>query len=136
MAPTASPSGDLSRHLPAILADDYCLKILLATYDERMSIQRLAREYDIPIASCYRKMHELETLGLVRCVERTLTREGKRMKLYRSMLHEANISMASGAVRLHGAVQVQDEFSSDHHLVQFSGEITNEALRAEAMLIQ
>ena len=71
MQPSQPSATDLSEHLPAILADDYCLKILIATHHERMSSQRLAREHDITIASCHRKMHGFKTLGLVKCVERT-----------------------------------------------------------------
>src|SRR4030042_1466538 len=54
-------SKDVSR----LLADDYSQKILVSSYASPMSAQRLSKVCRIPIAACYRRIHELEQAGLV-----------------------------------------------------------------------
>ena len=57
-----------------LLTDEYAERILVATYYNHMSAQELSEKYDIPIAACYRRIHELERLGLIKC-EKEITGE-------------------------------------------------------------
>src|SRR6266542_3259434 len=47
---------DVSR----LLTDEYAERILVATQTVSRSVQEISDKYDIPIAACYRKIHELE----------------------------------------------------------------------------
>src|SRR5438132_11099588 len=76
---------DVSR----LLTDEYAERILVATQSISRSVQEISDKYDIPIAACYRKIHELEEAGLLHVAESVTTPKGKRMKLYPSRLRTA-----------------------------------------------
>ncbi len=74
------------------LMDKYNLKILSSTKAEELSARDLAFKFDIPLATCYRKINELEKSGLLRCTAKLLTRDGKRYKVYKSQIISVDIS--------------------------------------------
>jgi len=47
------------------IMDEYSARILLGTFDRPASAIELGRRFGIPIAACYRRIKELEGLGLV-----------------------------------------------------------------------
>ncbi len=67
-----------------LLADEYNIKILSASLKEPKSAQDLSVELGIPVASCYRKIRDLEDTNLLEVADSVLTPDGKRIKLYRS----------------------------------------------------
>ena len=83
-----------------ILSDEYALKILAGSFKEPKSAQELSLKFDIPIAVCYRKIHDLETSGFIDCVDKILTQEGRRVRLYRSQLKGAYIFFEQGKLRV------------------------------------
>jgi len=83
-----------------LVTDEYSAKILVATFKRPRSAIDLSREYGIPIAACYRRIHSLEKAGLVRCTERALTQKGKRISLYMSQLKNAYIFFENGRLRV------------------------------------
>jgi len=83
-----------------LVTDEYSAKILVATFKKPRSAIDLSREYGIPIAACYRRIHVLEKAGLIRCVERALTQKGKRISLYLSQLRNAYIFFENGKLRV------------------------------------
>src|SRR5438445_11951507 len=78
---------DVSR----LLTDEYAERILVATQRIPRSVQEISDKYDIPIAACYRKIHELEEAGFLNVAEIVTTPKGKTMKLYRSLLKSAQL---------------------------------------------
>ena len=84
-----------------ILSDEYALKILAGTFKEPKSAQEISIKFNIPIAVCYRKIHDLEDTGFLECVDKILTQEGRRVKLYRSQLKGAYIFFEHGKLRVH-----------------------------------
>jgi len=87
---------DISR----LLTDEYAERILVATHDQPKSVQEISDRHDIPIAACYRKIHELEEAGFLRCAEVVTTPKGKAMKLYQSTLRKANLVYENGTFRV------------------------------------
>lgn len=87
---------DISR----LLTDEYAERILVATHDHPRSVQEVSDKNDIPIAACYRKVHELEQAGLLQCAEIVTTPKGKTMKLYRSQLRSAMLVYENGMFRV------------------------------------
>ncbi len=83
-----------------IITDETSAKILAATYRKPMSAIELSQKYDIPIAACYRRIHLLEELGVLRAVKRVLTQKGKRITIYRSALKNAYIFFEDGKLRV------------------------------------
>jgi len=98
-----------------LVTDEYSAKILVATFKKPRSAIDLSREYGIPIAACYRRIHALERAGLIRCTERALTQKGKRISLYMSQLKNAYIFFENGRlrVRFQLATGITKDFGGD-----------------------
>jgi predicted ArsR family transcriptional regulator len=87
---------DISR----LLTDDYAERILVATYNTPRSVQEISDKYDIPIAACYRKIHELEDAGFLKCAKIVTTPKGKTMKLYQATLKSAHLMYQDGSFKV------------------------------------
>lgn len=83
-----------------MLADEYIMKILAASFKFPKSAQELSMKFSIPIAVCYRKIRDLESIGLLECVDKVLTQDGRRVKLYRSQLKGAYLFFERGKLRV------------------------------------
>ncbi len=103
-----------------LITDEYSAKILVATFKKPRSAIELSREYGIPIAACYRRIHALEKAGLINCVERALTQKGKRISLYMSQLKNAYIFFENGRlrVRFQLATGITKDFGGDWKAVE------------------
>lgn len=75
---------DMINEILGPLADDYSLKILASTRNEGKTVRQLSRELDIPIATCYRRVEELEENDLLEVEEKKLTQDGKRATVLRT----------------------------------------------------
>jgi DNA-binding Lrp family transcriptional regulator len=87
---------DISR----LLTDEYAERILVATQNFPRSVQEISDKYNIPIAACYRKIHELEEAGFLKVAEIVTTPKGKTMKLYRSLLRSAVLVYEDGVFKV------------------------------------
>jgi len=87
-----SSEKDVSR----LLADDYSQKILVSTYATPMSAQKLSKVCQIPIAACYRRIHELEQAGLIAVDREKEVYKGRKVRLYRCRLRSATIRFVNG----------------------------------------
>jgi len=85
-------------NMAQLLMDQYNLKILSSTTRKALSVRDMAFMYFIPLASCYRKVKELEEIGLLKCEGKQLSRDGKRYKVYKSQVSEFNVSYRNKAV--------------------------------------
>ena len=83
-----------------LITDKYSVRILVGTTKKPKSAIELSEKFGIPIAACYRKIRELEKAGLLRCVERRLTRKGKRVSMYISQLKTAYLFFENGRLRM------------------------------------
>lgn len=83
-----------------LLTDDYAERILVATHSSPRSVQEISDTYDIPIAACYRKIHELEDAGFLKCSKIVTTSKGKAMKLYRATLMSAHLRYEDGSFKV------------------------------------
>lgn len=79
--------------------DEYAARILLGTYARAASALELSRCFGIPIAACYRRIKELEGLGLVYCERELPSRNGKGLQLFRSRLKSVRIALEDGNLR-------------------------------------
>ena len=85
--------------LSQTVMDEYSARILLGTVQRAASALELSRRFGIPIAACYRRMKELEGLGLVYCERELPSRNGKGIQLFRSRLKSVRISLEEGSLR-------------------------------------
>jgi predicted ArsR family transcriptional regulator len=100
----SSMDAELKRRaVSRLLADDYSQRILAQTFNTPMSAQRLSRVCGIPIAACYRRIHDLETVGLIGIEDEMEVYKGRRVRMYKCRLRTATIKFANGrfAVKYH-----------------------------------
>ena len=95
--------------IPRLLMDKYNIRILSATAFEPKSAQELSIMFDIPIATCYRKLKELELAGLVASTGKLLTKEGKRFAVYKSQVRSIDIFFKDGSLKMNLALDWQEE---------------------------
>lgn len=87
-----------------IVMDEYSARILLGTFERASSALDLSRRFAIPIAACYRRIKELEGMGLVYCERELPSRNGKGLQLFRSRLKSVRIALEEG--KLHARVEI------------------------------
>lgn len=86
--------------------DQYSARILLGTCEAAASALDLSRRFGIPIAACYRRIRQLEQMGLVYCERALPSRNGKGLQLFRSRLKYVRISLEEG--RLKATILIDD----------------------------
>jgi DNA-binding transcriptional ArsR family regulator len=91
---------DKKRAVLRVLADEYSRKIFMSLIDRAESVNNISRANDIPIATAYRRIAELEELGLLTVERGVLTQDGKRYELYRSSFRQVSIFIENGRVEV------------------------------------
>ena len=82
------------------LADEYSRKIILSAIPKAKSVEDMSRENDIPLSTCYRRVHELLDSQIL-VVERIIvTPEGKKYELLRSAYRAVNVSFDGGVLKV------------------------------------
>lgn len=61
-----------------------------------MSAQRLSKTCQIPIAACYRRIHELEQAGLLVVDREKEVYKGRKVRLYKCRLLSATLRFSNG----------------------------------------
>jgi len=92
--------GERKKALLRAMADEYSLKILMALIDKADSVNNISRINDIPIATAYRRVSELQEAGLLVIERGVLTDDGKRYDLYRSAVRSMQISFRRGEIEI------------------------------------
>jgi len=87
-------ANDVATSVLTALGNKYSAEILCAARTPT-SAQELGDELEIPVATCYRRIEELEEVGLLRCEGRQLSDEGRRTNVYRRTLDEFAVEFAS-----------------------------------------
>jgi len=86
--------------------DPYSARILLGTCEQAVSALDLSHRFGIPIAACYRRIRQLEQMGLVFCERALPSRNGKGLQLFRSRLKSVRVSFEEG--RLKARIVIDD----------------------------
>ncbi|MGC9061124.1 MAG: ArsR/SmtB family transcription factor, partial [Thermoplasmata archaeon] len=109
--------------LAQLLTDEYAAKILIATFRKPMSALELAERFGIPVAQCYRRIHALERAGLLKVESRVLTREGKRIYLYKSLVRNVQIYYEGTKVKVKVALReaAHSEIEKATELISLKG---------------
>lgn len=91
-------SGDAK--ITRLLADGYSQRILSYTYRKPMSAQKLSALCHIPIAACYRRIHDLERAGMLFIADEKEIYKGRKVKLYRCSLRHAVLRFSDGKFKV------------------------------------
>lgn len=73
------------------MGDKYDRVILFSTSEKAMPIEEIAKEYNIPVSTCYRRVHELTSKKLLRVEKTIITDGGKKFETYRSTVKDASV---------------------------------------------
>jgi len=82
------------------LADEYSRKIVLSIITRSLPIESISHEQNIPISTCYRRIRELESCGMVRADRTIVEGDGKKYVCYKSTFTGASIRLESGEVKV------------------------------------
>lgn len=82
------------------LGDGVVRRILSATDGAARTAPELNQATGVPLTTLYRKLHELEALGLIGIERSAITGDGKRVDFYRSRLEEARVDVRAGTFTL------------------------------------
>ena len=77
------------------LGNKYNPEILDAA-GEPMSAQELSEALEVPIATCYRRINELEETDLLELYDRPLSDEHRRIKVYRRSVDGVTVTFRDG----------------------------------------
>lgn len=94
-APAAEPAKGAFAVIRTVL-DGYAFRILMATHEGECTALDLNRRFGIPIVACYRRLRELEDLGVVAATRVTTSSPGHHIRHFRSRLRSARIWFEEG----------------------------------------
>jgi DNA-binding Lrp family transcriptional regulator len=86
------------------LADEYSRKIILSAIPKSKSVEEMSRENDIPLSTCYRRVHELLDAQILVIERIIVTPDGKKYELLRSAYRAVNVSFEGGAMKVDAIV--------------------------------
>lgn len=84
---------DVNQKVIVALADAESRSILFSIIHEAKSASELSDSLKIPLSSVYKKISELKALTLIEVEKTIFSHRGKRLKLYRSRIKKADISI-------------------------------------------
>ncbi len=90
-----SPQED---DITRLIGDEYVERILTVTHRNPMTTQDLSKTCGIPIAVAYRRVNNLERLGLLRCVarEEVPRTRGKKVGYYQCAVRALKVTFVDG----------------------------------------
>jgi hypothetical protein len=84
---------DVNQKILEALADLQSRSILFSIIKDGKTALELSEKYRIPLSSVYKKISDLEELALVRVDKWVLSDNGKKFKVYKSRISQAEISI-------------------------------------------
>jgi len=82
------------------LADEYSRKIILSVIPAAKSVEDMSRENDIPLSTCYRRVHELLDAQIILVERIIVTPDGKKYELLRSAYRSVTINFENGVMKM------------------------------------
>lgn len=92
---------DINQKVIRVLADTESRAILFSVIKRGRMASGLSAKLNIPLSSVYKKLAELEDLALIEVEARDISEKGRRLKIYRSRISRAVISIQRPEPVLH-----------------------------------
>lgn len=83
------------------LTDDFSRKIVGSTVSVGRTVEEICAEQGIPVSTCYRKVKQLVSEGVLMVERRAATGKGKGHAVYRSVFSSLRVEMKDGEVTIH-----------------------------------
>ena len=90
-----------------LLMDKDIEKILISTYQGAKSALEISEAYGIPTATCFRKIKQLRSMGLLEVKETVYTSRNKKVDYYSANLENAYVFYDSGKMKVRFKVVLQ-----------------------------
>ena len=84
---------DITQKLIEALADSESRAILFSIIRKGSTASELSDKLKIPLSSVYKKLSDLEELTLIEIEKWMISDKGRKYKVYRSRIRQANISI-------------------------------------------
>ncbi len=101
MQVTGQRTLDLLTH---IMTDDYSRRILLSAVAAPKTVEELSKENNIPLSTCYRRVHEMLEGGALVVERIVVTHVGKKYELYRSSFKGLSIKLDGGTITMEATI--------------------------------
>jgi DNA-binding Lrp family transcriptional regulator len=86
------------------MGDEYSRKIILSVIPAAKSVEDMSRENDIPLSTCYRRVHELLESQILVVEKIIVTPDGKKYELLRSAYRAVTVTFDTGVMRVEATV--------------------------------
>lgn len=83
-----------------ILSDEYSRRIVFALSSKAMTVEEISKEQNIPMSTCYRRIHSLLSHGMIRVDRTIISDDGKKFICYVSAFENASISVEGGELKV------------------------------------
>lgn len=88
------------KSLVGALADEYSRKILLSAIPVAKSVEDISKENEIPLSTCYRRVHELLDAQVILVERIIVTPDGKKYEMVRSAYRAINVAFDGGLMKV------------------------------------
>lgn len=100
-----------SAEVMRVLGRKYNPEILCSAHEPK-TVKEFSERLDIPIATCYRRIDELEEIGLVELHDQQFTDSNRVTNVYRRNVDAIEITFASGSMN----IEFEEEAAVQHKL--------------------
>ena len=90
----------MEENLLKVLADEQARDILVYLIEKPRSITEISKRFMIPKSTAYRRIHELEDLGLIKVAGSIINERGRRSYVYISRVNSVDISLSMDGLML------------------------------------
>lgn len=97
-------NAETAQALVQALGDEYARKIILSAIPAAKSVEDLSRENNIPLSTCYRRVHELLDARVLLTEKIIVTNEGKRYELVRSAYRTVQADLENGVMKVNAVI--------------------------------
>ena len=84
---------DVTQKVIEMLADAESRSILFSVIKSGKTAQELSERHKIPLSSVYKKLADLEELSLLRVADWQISEKGRKFKIYKSRIKQAEITI-------------------------------------------
>lgn len=88
-----------AKYLSHLLTDRFVMKIIMGTYKKPMSVQEIAKYFDIPMMKAYYLVRKLEDQGIMKVEREMVLPGGHTRRFYRSKLKSVSIAIKDGKLK-------------------------------------
>ena len=83
-----------------VLSDEYSRRIILSIITNSLPMEQISRSENIPISTCYRRLHEMQEFGIIKADKTIIRDDGKKYVCYKSAIKNVSILFEGGELKV------------------------------------